>query len=110
MSDNENFLVSYQNYIKDIVGNYSIAFTFKNENKILISSNCGSLYYYHDNNFFLVFHQKKILTEYLNQSKILNRKINFKKIIKCINSTIIFDKNDNQLLEIDHKKNLLMKN
>ena len=104
LSEDQNFLFSYQKYMQEIVGNYSIAFTFKNENKILISSNCGSLYYYHDNDFFCFSSEKKILFEYLKQSKISKRQINFKNIIKCINSTIIFNKDENQLLEINHEE------
>ena len=104
LSEDQNFLFSYQKYMQEIVGNYSIAFTFKNENKILISSNCGSLYYYHDNDFFCFSSEKKILVEYLKQSKISKRQINFKNIIKCINSTIIFNKDENQLLEINHEE------
>ena len=48
LSSNENFLKDFFNYLKNMIGNFSIAFYLQNENKIFISSNCGSLYYYYD--------------------------------------------------------------
>ena len=40
-------------------GNYSIVFKLRDENKIFLSSNCGSLYYYHDDDFFCFASEKK---------------------------------------------------
>ena len=52
IANKENFLIEYQKYLKSVKGNYSVAFKLRDENKIFLSSNCGSLYYYHDDDFF----------------------------------------------------------
>ena len=61
----ENFIEEYQKYLKNINGNYSIAFLVKNENKLFLSSNCGSLYFYNEDNFFCFASEKEILLNYL---------------------------------------------
>ena len=53
------YFLKNKKYLKSIKGNYSIAFKLRDENKIFLSSNCGSLYYYHDHDFFFVLNQKK---------------------------------------------------
>lgn len=102
IAENNNFLENYINYIDKIIGNYSIAYFLKNERKIFLSSNCGSLYYSYENNFFCFASEKKILQEFLNRSKInISKKINIKK---CLNKTIIFDLKNDNLEVIDHHK------
>ena len=102
IAENNKFLKNYINYIDKIIGNYSIAYFLKNERKIFLSSNCGSLYYSYENNFFCFASEKKILQEFLNKSKINNsKKINIKK---CLNKTIIFDLKNDNLKVIDHQK------
>ena len=102
--DQEDFITNYLKFIKSIVGNYSIAFFLKNENKIFISSNCGSLYYYYNEDFFSFASEKKFLKQFLKKSS-LNNKADIKddELIKCLNSTIIFNKDDNNLIKIDHE-------
>ena len=104
ISDQEDFITNYLKFIKSIVGNYSIAFFLKNENKIFISSNCGSLYYYYNEDFFSFASEKKFLKQFLKKSS-LNNKADIKddELIKCLNSTIIFNKDDNNLIKIDHE-------
>ena len=104
-ANDQNFINNYIQYLKNVVGNYSVALQVRNENKIIISSNCGSLYYYFDNNFFCFASEKNILYEYLLISKLFNsNKIDKNKIKQCLNKTIIFDKDNNNLSLIDHDK------
>ena len=69
----EKFFENYLNYLKNIVGNYSIAFKLLDSSKIIISSNCGSLYYFFDRDLkkfifsdILIFFVFKIFILYLN--------------------------------------------
>ena len=71
-ANNQSFISQYTKYLKDIIGNYSVAFQIRNENKIIISSNCGSLYYYFDKNFFCFASEKIILHKFLLVSKLFN--------------------------------------
>jgi len=104
-ANDQNFINKYIQYLKKVVGNYSVALQVRNENKIIISSNCGSLYYYFDNNFFCFASEKNILYEYLLISKLFNsNKIDKNKIKQCLNETIIFDKDNNNLSLINHDK------
>ena len=54
-----NFITKYVEYLQNIAGNYSIALQVRGENKVIISSNCGSLYYYFEKDFFLFRFRKK---------------------------------------------------
>ncbi len=104
-ANDQNFINKYIQYLKNVVGNYSVALQVRDENKIIISSNCGSLYYYFDNNFFCFASEKQILYEYLLISKLFNsNKIDKNKIKQCLNKTVIFDKGNNNLSLIDHDK------
>ena len=99
----QNFISQYIKYLKNTIGNYSVALQVRNENKIIISSNCGSLYYYFDEKFFCFASEKNILHEFLLTSKLLNsNKINKDNIIQCLNKTIIYDKDNNNLFLINH--------
>ena len=71
LANDKNFFNLYENYLASIIGNYSLAFQIRNENKIIISSNCGSLYYYFDGTFFSFASEKKILFDFLKKSKII---------------------------------------
>jgi glucosamine--fructose-6-phosphate aminotransferase (isomerizing) len=99
----QNFISQYIKYLKNTIGNYSVALQVRNENKIIISSNCGSLYYYFDEKFFCFASEKNILHKFLLTSKLLNsNKINKDNIIQCLNKTIIYDKDNNNLSLINH--------
>ena len=101
--DKKNFIDLYLSYLKRIIGNYSISFFVKNENKIYISSNCGTLYYYYDGDFFCFGSERKIVENYIKQSILLHKKkIDFNKIKKCLNETIIYNQDKFELLVIDH--------
>ena len=50
LSLNQDFIKEYFLYLSNLRGNYSIAYSLKDYNEIILSSNCGSLYYYHDVN------------------------------------------------------------
>ena len=84
LSEKKDFLKSYINYLNNLDGNYSIAFKIKNENKILISSNCGSLYYYFHKNIFCFTSEKNTLENYLINSKLCKDQIYHEKISKCL--------------------------
>tara|TARA_B100001057_G_scaffold446564_1_gene485239 strand:- start:2738 stop:4678 length:1941 start_codon:yes stop_codon:yes gene_type:complete len=123
-SKEKNFVKNFFNYLKDIKGNYSIAFHLLNENKIFISSNCGSLYYYFDENIFTFASEKKFILEFLEFSKLnINKKFEESKIKKCINEIVIYDQDKHELtnvllkneykdskIEINYQNKLIIKN
>ena len=93
---NNNFEINYFKLLKKIKGNFSIAFTIKNNSDIFISSNCGSLFYYYDenHNYFTFASEKTILKKYVNNSSIrkqLKIKYNPSLIKQCINNTVIYN-------------------
>ena len=103
LAKNQNFFSRYEEYLKKIVGNYSVAFQVRNENKIIISSNCGSLYYYFDKNFFCFASERNILYKFLSTSKLINTNtVDKNNILQCLNATIIYDKDKNDLSLISH--------
>ena len=104
LSSNENFLKDFFNYLKNMIGNFSIAFYLQNENKIFISSNCGSLFYYYDNEIFTFASEKEFIIDYLRNSNLINKKdIKEEKIKKCLNEIVIFDLDNQELKEFDLK-------
>ena len=103
--DNQNFTKNFFEYLKNIKGNFSIAFNLLNENKIFISSNCGSLFYYNDDDIFTFASEKKFILDYLKNSKLIKKKeIDSSKIKKCLQKIIIFDLDKKALNEIDLTK------
>ena len=105
LSLNPEFLKDYLSYLSSLRGNYSIAYSLKEYNEIFLSSNCGSLYYYHDteNNFFSFASEKKILESFLLNSYFLRKKkykIDISLINQCLNETIIFNPKDKKLFKI----------
>ena len=104
-ANDQNFITKYVEYLQSIAGNYSVALQVRGENKVIISSNCGSLYYYFEKDFFCFASEKKILNEYLLNSKLFDyNKLNRNKITQCLNKTIVFDKDNNGLHILDHSK------
>ncbi len=104
-ANDQNFITKYVEYLQSIAGNYSVALQVRGENKVIISSNCGSLYYYFEKDFFCFASEKKILNEYLLNSKLFDyNKLNRNKITQCLNKTIVFDKDNNDLHILDHSK------
>ncbi len=105
LSEKKNFLKDFFEYLNNTQGNYSIAFHLKNENKIFISSNCGSLFYYHDENIFTFASEKKFILNYLENSNLFeNKKIDDSLIKKCLQKIIIFDADNKTLKEISLSK------
>lgn len=105
LSLNPEFLKEYLSYLSNLRGNYSIAYSLKEYNEIFLSSNCGSLYYYHDleNNFFSFASEKKILESFLLNSYFLRKKkykIDISLINQCLNETIIFNPKDKKIFKI----------
>ena len=103
--NNKNFIKNFFEYLKNIIGNFSIAFHLLNENKIFISSNNGSLFYYNDEDFFTFASEKEFIFNYLKNSNLLkNKDIDPSKIKKCLQQIVIFDLDKKTLEEIDLKK------
>ena len=76
-----------------------------NENKIFISSNNGSLFYYNDEDIFTFASEKEFIFNYLKNSNLLkNKDIDPSKIKKCLQQIVIFDLDKKTLEEIDLKK------
>ncbi|MAJ50027.1 MAG: hypothetical protein CMB82_00210 [Flammeovirgaceae bacterium] len=107
---NNNFIIDYLNYLKSVIGNYSIAFRTLDSSKIILSSNCGALYYlYHEDKNFLVFSsEKSFLINFLCKSKIfkLNKKKINNNIHQILNKTIVYDEKEKNFYNIDHGKSL----
>ena len=47
-NDNIGYIKSYNNYFRNIIGSFSVAFRLMSKKINFLSSNCGSLYYYLD--------------------------------------------------------------
>ena len=98
----ENFIDNYKTIINQMRGNFTIAFAIKSYSEILLSSNCGSLFYFYEKskNIFVYASEKNILFDYLNNSKLIkNLNLNVEKnlIKQCLNETLIFDIKNNLL-------------
>ena len=103
--NNKDFIKNFFEYLKNIIGNFSIAFHLLNENKIFISSNNGSLFYYNDEDIFTFASEKEFIFNYLKNSNLLkNKDIDPSKIKKCLQQIVIFDLDKKTLEEIDLKK------
>jgi len=116
LAEKSNFSKNLFDYLKTIDGNYSIAFFLKNENKLFLASNCGSLYYAQNQDLFTFASEKKFVEKFVEQSKI-NKKIRSKNnnIKKCLNEFLIYDIDFNKIETInllgDYKNpNLKFKN
>ena len=106
--ENKNFVLEVFNYLKNVIGNYSIAFFSRNENKIFLSSNCGSLYYYKDEDIFTFASEKNFVKKFLLESKLCKfKKIKDFEIKKCINEMVVFDLDENQLKKINLEKDYI---
>ena len=82
--NDESIIKCFMEFIDEIDGNFSIAFTDLKEQILLISSNCGSLYYFHDieKKLFVYASEKKILENFIESSKFFNNhKIEIKKVL-----------------------------
>ena len=81
---NESIIKCFIEFIEEIDGNFSIAFSDLKEQILLISSNCGSLYYFHDieKKIFVYASEKKILEKFIKSSDFFSdNKVEIKKVI-----------------------------
>ena len=81
---NESIIKFFMEFIEEIDGTFSIAFMDLKEQILLISSNTGSLYYFHDieKKIFVYASEKKILKNFIEDSNFFdNHKKEIKKII-----------------------------
>lgn len=92
LESKDNFFEKYINYLNNTDGNYSIAFRIPYLKLNFLSSNCGSLYYFSSDEYFIFASEKNILEDFIAKSKF---KINFQKqkIKKILNEQVIFDDN-----------------
>ena len=82
--NDESTIKCFMEFIDEIDGNFSIAFTDLKEQILLISSNCGSLYYFHDieKKLFVYASEKKILERFIVDSDFFtDNKIEIKKVL-----------------------------
>ena len=109
------FSNNYLQYINKIIGNYSIAFRILDSSKLIISSNCGSLYYFYDkeNNIFIFSSERNFLLKFLYKSKFFKSYLSKKKyyIYQVINQSIVFDEKEKIFTKLNHleKNNELVK-
>ena len=109
------FSNNYLQYINKIIGNYSIAFRILDSSKLIISSNCGSLYYFYDkeNNIFIFSSERIFLLKFLYKSKFFKSYLSKKKyyIYQVINQSIVFDEKEKIFTKLNHleKNNELVK-
>ncbi len=103
----KDFIHNYLELLKNLRGNYSLAFFLKDYQEIFLSSNCGSLYYYYDQtkDFFAFASEKNILSKYIKKSALFKKNkstFNGSLITQCFNKTIIFNPKKNQLTIFNH--------
>ena len=94
-------------FSNQIEGNFSIAFSDLHDQIILISSNCGSLYYFHDekSKIFVYASEKNILKTFLESSNFLKDVLISKdNIYQVVNKSVIFDYTKNEIIKIDNLK------
>ena len=94
-------------FSNQIEGNFSIAFSDLHDQIILISSNCGSLYYFYDekSKIFVYASEKNILKTFLKSSNFLKDVLISKdNIYQVVNKSIIFDYTKNEIIKIDNLK------
>ena len=104
----KNFFEGYLLYLKTIIGNYSIAYRLIDSSKIVISSNCGSLYYFFDDisKTFIFSSERIFISKFLKNSELFKIIKNNKKndIFKVLNESIIFDEKEKTITKLEHKK------
>ncbi len=88
--DKKNFLRNFNQYLKKIDGNYSISFRIPELKLNFLSSNCGSLFYIHDENFILFASERSILEDFIKKS-FFKSNINKHLIKRILNQNIIFN-------------------
>ena len=94
-------------FVNQIEGNFSISFLDLNDQIILISSNCGSLYYFYDekSKIFVYASEKNILTTFIKNSNFLKDVLPGKNNIhQVVNKSIIFNYTKNEIIQIDNLK------
>ena len=99
---NESIIKCFIEFIEEIDGNFSIAFTDLEEQILLISSNCGSLYYFQDieKKIFAYASEKKILEKFVESSDFFSH--NKEEIKKVINKSIVLNYLTHEVEVIDN--------
>jgi len=84
----EPIIKSFIDFISEIDGNFSVAFSDLKEQILLISSNCGSLYYFNDpqKKIFVYASEKKILEKFIEESEFFEN--NNVSVTKVLNNSI----------------------
>ena len=118
----EPIIKSFIDFISEIDGNFSVAFSDLKEQILLISSNCGSLYYFNNpqKKIFVYASEKKILEKFIEDSEFFeNNNISVKKVLNnsiALNYTtheievfdnLNFDKNINISLKLSKSYDII---
>jgi len=118
----EPIIKSFIDFISEIDGNFSVAFSDLKEQILLISSNCGSLYYFNNpqKKIFVYASEKKILEKFIEDSEFFeNNNISVKKVLNnsiALNYTtheievfdnLNFDKNINISLNLSKSYDII---
>ena len=84
----EPIIKSFIDFISEIDGYFSVAFSDLKEQILLISSNCGSLYYFNDpqKKIFVYASEKKILEKFIEESEFFEN--NNVSVTKVLNNSI----------------------
>jgi len=105
IKEGNDFYSNYLNYLKNIRGNYSIAFRIPSLLKTVISSNCGSLYYFNNEKILVYSSEKSFLLKFLKKSKIFKKYSNDRyNIEKIINFSLLYDEISGKIEKLIHDK------
>jgi glutamine---fructose-6-phosphate transaminase (isomerizing) len=105
INEGKNFYNDYLNYLKNIRGNYSVAFRIPSLLKTIISSNCGSLYYFNNDKILIYSSEKSFLLRFLKKSKILKKYSNNNyNIEKILNWSLVYDEISGKIEKLFHDK------
>jgi hypothetical protein len=98
----EPIIKSFIDFISEIDGNFSVAFSDLKEQILLISSNCGSLYYFNDpkKKIFVYASEKKILEKFIKDSKFFEN--NNVSVTKVLNSSIVLNYTTHEIEVFDN--------
>ncbi len=98
----EPIIKSFIDFISEIDGNFSVAFSDLKEQILLISSNCGSLYYFNDpqKKIFVYASEKRILEKFIEDSKFFEN--NNVSVTKVLNNSIALNYTTHEIEVFDN--------
>ena len=98
----EPIIKSFIDFISEIDGNFSVAFSDLKEQILLISSNCGSLYYFNNpqKKIFVYASEKKILEKFIEDSEFFEN--NNVSVTKVLNNSIALNYTTHEIEVFDN--------